>query len=419
MMMVAFHLLNKTRVYEFPFWAGVLALGWFYPMAIGGYSNVGTYPDSAYANGMLFSTLCTLALWAGYGKAVMAVPIKISWLNALFNEKRLMLIGAIFVVGGMFFYWKLQSLPAEMLARSQWSGAAVKYLFLANIFKFGFIALWIVYLWQDRLVVPKLLVFLVPSLLLLLSAAVLDGRRGEMMNVFAYIFIPLWFVRRIIVPRLMLGAGLVAGLIFINSIGIYRSIMKHTELSVTDRIEMASKEDYTSASKTLIKEGGGDFDNYIYMRQVTAEDFRFDGGLKHWNEFVGNYVPAQLVGRGVKQSLKIPLKYNSIEVARERYGHVFHLGGVATGYYDAFASFGWLGFVKFWMVGWLMGTVYRHGIKGGFLGIFLYVYMLNPAMHSISHGTNKILVQMWVYFFLLAYPVLSLARVKMRPSSGG
>lgn len=58
------------RFYEFPFWAEVISLGWFYPMVIGGYFKLFRYPEGAYASGMFFAALCTVALWVGFELAM-------------------------------------------------------------------------------------------------------------------------------------------------------------------------------------------------------------------------------------------------------------------------------------------------------------------------------------------------------------
>lgn len=413
--MVAYYLLGKKRIYEFPFWAGALSLGWFYPMAIGGYMNASHYPDSAYANGMFFASICAVALWVGFAKSLKRVPLNPSWLGTKFDSNKLITACSLLTVGGLFFYWKLESLPQEFRAQTQWSGVAVKYLFLSSIFQFGFIGLWMVYLGQKKMFSPRILVFLTPSLLLLLKVAVIGGRRSEMMNLVSFIFVSLWFVRRRAPPSWLFAVGAGLGLILINSIGTYRGIMANKELSLSERLQEASQADYTSESKTLMKKGGGDFNNYIYFRQVVAEDFQFDFGLNHWNGLIFNYVPAQIVGSELKKSLMIPFKYNAVSVAESRYRHKSGVGSVTTGYYDAFASFGWFGFLKFWLVGWLMGILYRYGMKSSFLGMLLYVYMLGPAMHSISHGTHLFLVTKWVYFFILALPFLHFAKVHPSP----
>lgn len=413
--MVIYHLINKNRLYEFPFWAGMIALGWFFPQAIGGYLNSSQFPPGAYANGMLFAALCTVALWYAFNRALAGRASKPSWLDASFDTAKLYQAGAVLCMCGFFFQWKLAHLPEELTSMTQWTGPAVKYLFLSSIFVFGFLTLWLIYLNQSRLVVPRLWIFIIPSLLLLLQAAVLHGRRAAMMDLVSYLLVGLWFVRRVSLPRWFVIAGLTMGLALINAIGAYRAIMSEKG-SLSERLAAASKIDFANESENVLKKSGLEFSNYIFYRQVYAEVGNFDWGLVHWNGLVANYVPAQIVGRSFKNSLMILLEDRTMEIARSKYGHPYGVGTTVTGYTDAFASFGWFGFVKFMVIGWIMGVLYRHAMQGSFLGQLLYVYSLSTAMHSVSHVTHTILFSIWIYFFALGYPALHFA--KIRPSAG-
>jgi len=409
--MVSRCLFGHGRLYEFPFWAGVISLGWFFPQAIGGYFNVWFYPEYAYASGMFFASLCTVALWVGFEHAIHK-PIKRYRLLAMqFNTKKLYYVGAFLIVAGIFFQWKLLSLPEEMLAQTQWSGATVKYLFLASIFKIGLLVLLVQYLKLRRWLDFRSLVFLIPCLLMLFSAAFLYGRRAEMMNLFSYIAVSLWFVRRFTVPRGLLIAFLTIGIVLINGIGLYRSIMLDKGSSLNERISGVSNADFLASSGSLLEESGREFSNYIMYRYFISETDAYDFGLNHWNLLVFNYVPAQIVGEELKSSLMLPIQ-DIIKFADARYGYVFHTGSVSTGYLDAFGSFWWFGFVKFLLIGWILGVLYRYAMHQSFLGQILYAYVLTTAMQAISHGTNQILLSIWVYFFLMGFPFLYWARVR-------
>ena len=412
--MVLYYLSGKGRFYQFPFWAGTIALGWFFPQAVGGYFNSGEFPINAYSDGMFFAALCTASLWMGFEYAVKRGPqSKTSWLSAPMNPERLYYAGAVLCLFGFLFQWKLWSLPEEMLAQSQWSGATVKYLFLASVFKFGFLTLWLLYLSQPKMVAPKLLIFIIPCLAFLLGAAVLRGRRSEMMNLFSYLAVGFWLVRRISVPRWLVSLLMVIGLIFISGISTYRGIMKNKEISLTERLSEAVNVDYLSASRGALDQSGAEFKNFIYYRQIHADMGIYDFGIVHWNRFVSNYIPAQLVGRGLKNSLMLPPTDLSIKnLVEERYNHTFKLGTTSTGYKDAFGSFGWFGGIKFLLIGLIMGALYRHAMQGAFFGQLLYLYVLTTAMQATTHGTNAILVRIWVYFFMLCYPVLFWAQVR-------
>lgn len=406
--MVLNHLLKKNRIFEFPFWAGIIALGWFMPMAIGGCANASQFPEYAYSNGMFFASLCTGGLWISYHLALKKEPVIASWLYVSFDGHRLYVAAIIFTLFGFFFEWKLSNLPSELLAMTQWSGITVRYYFLASVFKFGFLVLWLMYLRQPKIFVPKILAFLVPGLLLLLKGAVLGGSRAVMMDLVSYIFVSLWFVRRFTLPRWMLIYGLVGGVVLINGIGVYRSIMKNKDLSVSERLSEAIHADYTQETESVIEESGEEFKNYIFYRRIYEEEDSYDFGARHWNLLIFNYVPAQIVGRKFKQSLMLPLMNPDVS-ALKKYGHKFARGTTSTGYLDAFGSFGWLGFIKFCLIGSILGTLYRYAMHGSFLGQLLYVYLLTKGMHAVSHGTHDVLVRAWVYFFLLGYPLLKWA----------
>ncbi len=409
--MLLTYLGGKNRIYEFPFWAGAIALGWFFPQAIGGFLNSGQYPAGAYSGGMFFASLCTIGLWVGYNKTKKRIQVTNSWLDISFAEDKLYVSGAVLCCLGYYFQWKLQSLPEEMLASTQWSGATVKYLFLASIGKVGFLVLWLMYISGRKLFAPKLLIFVMPGLYMAVYTAFVQGRRAGMMNLVSYVLVGLWFCKRIIVPRSIIIAGLVVGITLVNSIGIYRDIMRNKDVSLVERFSVASKADYTSNTKKIAGSAGPEFNNYIIFRQVYSDIGKYDFGAYHWNGTVGNFVPSQLVGRAFKQSLIFPVA-NIQAITKEKYRYSPGVGSTVTGYCDAFGSFGWFGFIKFIIIGSMMGVLYRHAMSGSFLGKLLYVNLLSTAMHGITHVTQTILVSSWIYFFALGFPIIWLARNK-------
>lgn len=410
--MIVSCLREKGQFCQFPFWAGIISLGFFFTQAVGGFLHFEQFPRGAYTAGMLFASLCMLALWMGFVLACKRTCTRPSWLSAEFNSDRLFFVGVFFSVVGIFFQWKLNSLPEELLAMSQWSGATVKYNFFASLFHFGLITLWILYLYQRKLLNIRVLIFLVPCFLLLASNAVLSGRRNAMMKMCAYLVVGSWLVRRIAMPRWILIPALAGGLILVNSVGLYRSIMHDKEKSLTERLSNASQADYVSASTKAMDESSIEFKNYINFRYTCAKHRLYDYGTWHWNRLVFNYVPAQLVGAKFKRSLclKEEITTDIAQLTRSELGHVASNGSTVTGFMDAFRSFGWFGFIKFGFIGWLMGVLYQRAMQGLFLGQLLYVYLLSDAMHAITHHTGLLLFSSWVYFLALAYPVFFWAR---------
>ncbi len=412
LMMILFHLSERGRFYQFPFWAGVLGLGWFFPQIVGGYLNRADFPAGAYSAGLLFAALCMVALWVGFAVALRKAPTADSWMAVSFDRSRLFMVGMILCIVGFFFQWKLRTLPDELTSATMWSGAAVKYLFLGSIYLLGFLMVWLLYISQHRWMAPKLLLFIIPSLMFLIAAAVVHGRRAIMMDLVSYFAVGLWLVRRMALPRGLLLAGLVCGFLLINAIGPYRHIMKDDDTPLRERLSQVAEIDYAAFTSKITKVPGSELKNYLFYRKVHAEEGIYDYGLVHWNRLVFNFVPAQLVGHGIKNALMLSLGEDPRDLADQKYGFEYDSGTTSTGYKDAFGSFGWMGFIKFFLVGWVMGVLYRRAMQGFFLGQMLYLFFLGTAMHIISHGTHRFAAG-WVYFFILGYPLLCWARVRV------
>lgn len=411
--MLLYYLIQKGDFYKMPFWIGLISLGWFYPQAIGGYFNESEFPDHAYAYGMLFAFLCNLGLWIGWIFSYRKPLNTGSWLAVSFDEKRLYYVGALLCIFGFFFQWKIWSLPEEILAMTEWSGVTVKLLFFSGVYKYGFLILWLLYLKRGKWLSPHYLIFLIPCFLMFLEAAILRGRRAAMMEITAYVVVSFWFLRRCVVPRCLLFVGFSCGLILINSIGLYRTIMKDNTLDLSKRIEIAISADYIGENKTQLESSGAEFENYVYQRAVVGDLLTFDYGSIHWNLLIFNYVPARLVGETVKDSLFLPVPDRREEV-NTKYGYTWKYGSTATGYEDSFSSFGWLGFVKFIFIGLISGVLYRHAMAGHILGTILYVKFLNVAMHTITHDTHGFLLRDWVYFFMVVFPFIYWAKAKSK-----
>ncbi|MDD2540719.1 MAG: hypothetical protein PHH28_06705 [Desulfuromonadaceae bacterium] len=407
---------KEGGIYQFPFWAGVIGLGWFAPQALGGYLKLSVYPEASYTACMLFAWMCTVALWFGFERSKRKLCSQKSWLTMKFSQKRLFLACVVLCLIGFYFKWKLVSLPEEMITTTgfgQWTGVPVKYLFLSEVFTVGFLGMWIQYLRNGQWLDYRRLMFIIFCFVLLLMPVIFGGRRADAMNIISYCFIMLWLVRRIEVHRLIVAGVLVFGIIWVNTIGQYRSVMvgQKYEKTVVERIDEVLELDFIGLYKGTILQAGPEFENFLYGMYAMQSSLTFDAGFGHWNDFVFNYVPAQLVGRSFKDSCIIPIRAY-YQIARDKLGWYGISGATHTGYLDSFYSFFWLGWIKFLLIGWLMGWLYRYAMCRSFLAQLLYCYMLTKAMHAISHTTNDVLIRMWVYFFLLGFPMLYWAKSK-------
>ncbi|MDW3056444.1 O-antigen polymerase [Vibrio sp. 1978] len=404
-------LIKKGDIFKPTFWFSLISLGWFFPQALGSLEKSHVYPDNGYIYGLLFASLCSLAFYFGWIFSHKKSLKESSMYFMEFDEERLYKVAVFLIMFGLYFQAKLWSLPEDILSNSTWTGIPVMLLFFSHTFRFGFLILWIQYLKSGKILSTKYLIFLVPCVILFIDIAFLKGRRAEMMNIVSYLFIGLWFVKRIIPSRVVIITALIFGLIFINTIGAYRSIIKDDYLSTGEKIEKALDVNYLALVEDQSKNATYEFDNYTYARSAIGKTTSFDYGVYHWNTLVFNYIPAQIVGNEFKDFFY----FSGVDVQKlsmDNYYHSFNGGSTVTGYLDSFISFGWLGFIKFVIIGILIGYLYRYSMAGGVISQILYLYLLNHFMLSVTHNTNEFLTRHWVYFFCFIFPLLIWARCK-------
>lgn len=403
------------KIYEFPFWMALMAVGWFLPQAVGGYFNADRYPEWAYSSALFFAALCSIASWIGYEWAVKKRVKPGNWLGGRFDSQKLFFAAVGLCLFGFYFHYRLSSLTPEQITVTeygQWTGLSVLNLFFATVFKIGVLALLFLYWGQRRLLNTRFLLFLIPSLVLMLAPIILGGRRADMMELVAFLLIPVWFVKGWRAPRIILIVCLMVGLIFINSIQLYRETMNEEKnLGLTERIQIALNQDYLGEYFKTIENSAPEIEKYIFRMDAVNKLGCYDYGLSHWNMLVFNYVPAQIVGHKLKSSLMMPI-VTPYQAGFNVHQFVGESGATETGYMDAFASLSWLGFVKFYLIGTMMGLLYRYAMQGYFLPRLLYTFLLTAGMHAISHGTNDVLVRMWVYFFIFGFPIYHWARAR-------
>jgi hypothetical protein len=382
-------LTRPGKIYEYPFLAGTTFLGFVFPQ-LPAYADDPFLPAGAFAKTVFFTILCVAA--CGVGWAAGNRPRRmLAW---RFGEQRLLWVSGLLVLAGAFFYFKLSRLPKEELLGGPWTGISTVYHFFSRVLFYGWIAAVLCFIRQPRAFSLAIVLF---GTMLILDRIVFGGRRQEATELLLTILIALWFQRRIAVPRaIALAAALCAGLA-LSSTGDYRSVSTNDDAKWSQISNIHFVDNFID----LLQNGGPEMINAILRVNFTDRSQTFDFGATHWNILVFNFVPAQFLGRDFKDSLMIPViqdrNYNPLT------------GTTETGISDAFVSFWYLGALKFFLIAYLLGRMYRAALTGSTAAQILYILSAGTSMMVITHHTQWIISD-WIQaaFFLL--PGLVIAR---------
>ena len=386
------------RMIQYPFLAAAVFAGWVLPQLIG-LSNNPRMPDGALDKTVLMTLLCVMAIY--FGHTMNKAPLR-SW-NWQFSRKRLLISATALSLGGAYFFYKISTLvDQETLATGWiWSGPVTIYVFFASMLTFGLVLALLIHLQQPSRFAIMIILF---DLMFYFDRILLKGRRRSAVELLVILGLAFWYKRRKLPPRLAVAAVLIAGALWVNSVGQYRTTMLGQEGLGFKGVMLIN---FVDNFKNIFTEGGRELTNAAYDIEATDQLASFDFGLSHWNGFVHTYVPGQIIGDDLKKGLLADLGNPAYQV----FHHIPYVGTTHTGMSDAFASFWYFGVFKFFIIAFIMAKLCRAGNHGHFVAQMLVMLVFVGALESITHGTDRFFMA-WPKIVAFLLPSLWYARIK-------
>ena len=392
---LAHGLIRRGGIYEYPFLAGATFLGFVAPQ-LPGILQDRFLPDEAVTRMLIVTILC--AAMCGLGWMAGRRPFERS-LRWTFSERHLIWVAAGLSALGVFFFFKISRLPEEMRNPTMPSGILTIYLFFARMMVYGFAIA--VLCCAHRVSLSALLIIAVDSVFLI-DRILVTGKRGELTEFALAFLIAAFFQRRIVVPRVLFVSAVFLAGVALTSAEAYREYSRGP-----NGVDWASisQIDVLGNFETLLDKGGSEMRNATLRIDFIQRNQAFDFGLTHWNALVYSYVPAQIIGATAKSKLYIPLPDQI-----DRF-YTPDLGTTETAMADSFASFGYLGALKLFLISYLLSRLYYTALEGFALPQIIYILSITPAMTSITHYTQWV-ISAWLQMAVFLIPLLLLARVR-------
>jgi ABC-type multidrug transport system fused ATPase/permease subunit len=401
LMMLRSGLDHRGGIFEYPFLAGATFLGFVLP-SLPGLMQDRFLPPGALTLAIAFTTGCAGMCIVGWR----AGRKPIAWMARLeLDETRALWAAAALSVMGAFFFHKLGDLPDDIKNQTMASGLPTIYLFLAEAVFYGF-ALAVLCCARSA---SRLAVAIVGFDLLILGSRVLvTGKRGETTQIALIILLALWFRRNYAFPRIPALIGIVAASLSVASVGDYRGLVKNDDYNAPAWSQVANIP-LVENFKTLLANGGDEMRNATLRMADINNRQSFDFGLYNWDALVWAFVPAQLLGADFKQALLFPVP------AQPDLNYQPSVGTTETGMTDAFASFWYFGVLKFFLIAYAMGRLYRTALSGAFVAQLVYMLSVTSSILAITHYTQWIF-NTWIGMGLLLTGPLLFSR--RRQASG-
>ena len=192
-------------------------------------------------------------------------------------------------------------------------------------------------------------------------------------------------VKRTFITLLIFGALLSASIVWVRSVISDKS--NNTEIkniSLWDNfIKSFSQDDINS---------GMDLGNAAIGIQHLYNLNKIDFGTHVYDEFIQNIIPRRIVGESLKEKLKLNL------IDDKKYIESLTNGVTTmTGYYYAFRSFSFLGFILFFFMGFIYGYIYIR-TRTSAKSLFLYLLIISSVPLIFTHGPGYLFIKIYINF---------------------
>lgn len=402
--MIAWGMFRPQHVIQFPLLAAVAFAGYILPQM---FAIINDYriPESALYRTYLIAILCLIATHLGYTRNRRPARLFGNW---QLDETRLLWGATALVVSGSYFFYQVSRLSAEVSLEmgGAWRGPITIYVFLSTLTTYGFLIAVILYLRRPNI---HALMLIGIGILMYLDRIVLQGRRSATVQFFLIVVMSLWFNKRILPPRLLVAVMAFLGILLFNSIGDYRATMLERDRTTYTGAGFSEvlAINYWENLKSRFSSGAYDVINAVYYMEAVSRDLSFSYGTGFWDGLINKYVPGQIVGYDVKQSLMFRIGFQG-------YGSLQHIqkkGTTLPGFAVVYGAFGYFGPIQFFLIGLILSRLFKAAENHNFIAQILVILATFPALLAFSFSPNRFFLE-FVSYFIFIGPVLLWAKKK-------
>lgn len=352
--------------------------------------------DSYMTLSLLVMISCNIAIYYGF-KIGNIYPI-FSNINVTFNWERVIYILILFaIVGG----------GATFMNRGVYKGGFVSGTYvIINFFSsyLDYLLIIILTVLYKKGSLPKLFwIILMLVFAIQVDKFIISARRGEAIQfvlTIAFFYFYIHGIYKYHRLKWVIPLFFIIGLFLNSQIGEYRLNAYSGKISVAENVKQLSLS-FTKKTTTL---RNLEINNAILGINSCYNVGGYDYGTFNWNGVIKNFIPKSLGGVNFKESLMFSNKNESIVE------DLCKSGSTMTGYYDAFTSFGVFAWIKFFIIGIILGRLWKESHRS-VNALILYVALISPSLHSITHSTNNFFSAI-VFYTIFIYPFLKYCNIK-------
>lgn len=343
---------DPKKFYEYPCLIALVTLVFIMPTLIFTYFNADILSDTLYNRYVLNAILCFWFGIIGYRFALKNFKIKSPIKNYVYDKNAMVRILTFYVlIGGIMS----SLIDATKFGNETTGGQFSIILYFARLLRPAAVILISIYLIR-----PSKFILLLIGVWFFFSLKfmIISGRRSEFFTLGMIIFFPLYFFKKVVIPRYVIVIGLILGVSAITLFPVFRQFTKAGNYTQITNVSVVQ-----AIRATISGTRTNEVIEACYNMNVVATENSYNYGVTFINDLTFQYVSSTLFGEETKREFQLPSV--DLEALRKKNhtgysdtGFKYYL--TLTGYASAFIEFGYLGCLLFLIFGFISGVIFKN-----------------------------------------------------------
>jgi hypothetical protein len=383
---VGWSIIRLERIYQYPFFMASVFLSFILPQAFGLINTYDNYRSvvtpAIIAKTLLYSCMCAGMCWLAYqGQPNQKWLVR---LNIPIDERKLFRAAIVLSAIGHLCTFLLSRIEIQRAAHNNnWTGPATILYFFSGVLYIALPIFLIITLIRPHWLNITLTVITAWPIL---QRVINGGRRQETVALVMIVVVSFFFVKRYIPPRWLFVGGIFLGAFIIPALGRLRggfwTALFNGDWELLTSIAESSLDQVTETGDIL------ELRNAALIIDSTDVMNQYGYGTGLWDWIIFQFVPGQIVGFDVKESLQF--KIGTMYDLETIYGYRWHTGTTDTGMGDSFSDFGYFGCLAFALMAFLFKNLWvAAAYRGSIIAAILYASLIDSAMIGVSHGIGR------------------------------
>jgi hypothetical protein len=397
---------RPLRFYEYPYFMVTAFAVFIVPQLFSLLRFPAGASPRAIESGMLMTLLCVLSCILGYRSAVSNWIVQRTQMPL--DDRRLFHFGVLFIVSGLFFAILIGRMTDAERGGSMWTGRVTIYLFFSSLVYPGFsICLRRALSRGDSL---AWLWTILGAWIPIVSA--LYGRREPTALFALTIALTLFYQKRWVAPRWLIGSTIIGATLAIPATTQYRTAVNVNGFEAAMQIDpIGNFKQFLSRPAIL------ELRNACVIIDATERTNSYGWGTAYWDQMVFRFVPAQLLGKQFKEGLMFRTSDQRLNQEMTAQGYRVPTGSTITGMADSFREFGYFGALFFAALAIVFKSLWTASLQpNAVLAQLIYIQISTSAMRAVTHQTVDFLPGLTYNLIFLGIAAVYARRLQSRRS---